>query len=155
VRQHDSPQATLGRLVAKRRGDRRSHTNKSRRRLVFFEHQSPRTQMSRFVLRLHSLALKEDGPRSMIHFDLEDETLVVQCRAVIEETDDGGIAIGAIDGYRGRIDGEAFQEIVERVYWEQVKMIGRLAAVVPVVSCIVALGEREIVIEEGRVAAGW
>ena len=61
--------------------------------------------------------------------------------------------VGAIEGYRGAVDPTAFRDVIERVYWEQVKMIGRLAAVVPVASCIVALREKNVTIDEGRVAA--
>ena len=91
----------------------------------------------------------------MIHFSVEDEVVVARCRAVIEDRDDGAIDVGAIEGYGGAVDAAAFREVVERVYWEQVKLIGRLANVVPVTSCIVALRERDVAIEGGRVAAGW
>ncbi|HEY8092009.1 MAG TPA: hypothetical protein VIF09_29310 [Polyangiaceae bacterium] len=111
--------------------------------------------MSRVILRLHSLSLKEEGPRSTLHFDVEDDAAIARCRAVVEEKEDGGIDVGSVEGYRGILDGDAFREVVERVYWEQVKMIGRLSAVVPVTSCIVGLREQAIVIDGGRVAAGW
>ncbi|MGO8992937.1 MAG: hypothetical protein ACLQVI_06390 [Polyangiaceae bacterium] len=111
--------------------------------------------MSRVVLRFETLVLKEEGERSTIHFNVEDDAAIARCRAVIEEREDGAIDVGSIEGYGGAIDPAAFREVVERVYWEQVKMIGRLAAVVPVTSCIVALREKEVAIEGGRVASGW
>ena len=111
--------------------------------------------MSRVVLRFETLVLKEDGRRSTIHFDVEDDAAIARCRTVIEERDDGAIDVGTIEGYRGPVDATAFRDVVERLYWEQVKMIGRLAAVVPVESCIVALREKDVTIEEGGVATGW
>jgi hypothetical protein len=109
--------------------------------------------MSRVILRLQSLALKEDGIRSTLHLAVEDDAAIAACHAPIEEHEDGRIDVGELDGYRGGIDGETFREIVERVYWEQVRRIGRLAAVVPVMSCIVALGEQEIVLDGGRIVS--
>ena len=111
--------------------------------------------MNRVVVRFQSLSLREDGPRSTIHFDVEDDLALARCRVVLVEREDGALDVGPIDGYRGTIDADAFRDVVERVYWDQVKMIGRLAAVVPVTSCIVALREKAVAIEGGRVASGW
>jgi hypothetical protein len=112
--------------------------------------------MSRVVLHFETLVLLEEGRKSTIHFDVEDDAAIARCRTVIEERDDGEIDVGAIEGYRGAVDPTAFRDVIERVYWDQVKRIGRLAAVVPVASCIVALREKNVTIDEGRVAAaGW
>ena len=103
--------------------------------------------MSRVILRLQSLAFKEDGERSTIHLDVEDDAAIAPCRAGIEEREDGRLDVGELCGYRGGIDAAAFRTVVERIYWEQVKRIRTLAAAVPIPSCIVALSPSEIVLE--------
>jgi hypothetical protein len=113
--------------------------------------------MSHIVVRFQSLALREDGQNSTIRFQVEDDAALTECRAALVEQDDGALDVGPVVGYRDAVDDAAFREVVERVYWEQVRRVGRLAAVVPVAGCIVSLSEA-VVIESPpkseRAAAG-
>jgi hypothetical protein len=101
------------------------------------------------IVRFESLALRDEGDVSLIHFEVEDEHAVHRCRARVIDTDDEGhIEVGDVEGFVGEVDRARFAREVERVYREQVAVVARITNTPPrSESCIVALRERELVME--------
>jgi hypothetical protein len=112
--------------------------------------------MSRVVVRFQSLVLRDEGSRSTIHFDVEDDAAIARCRASVDERDDA-VHVGPVEGYRGAIDHAEVARVVARIYREQLARIERLAGGAPLhdgVSCIVGLAERDLVLG-GSHGAEW
>jgi hypothetical protein len=108
--------------------------------------------MGRVVLRFQSLVLREDGNRSTIHFEAEDDDAITCSRATIVERSPDEIEVGAPQGYAGVIDAIAFAAIVRRIYGERRGVIDRLDAMAHA-SCIVALEDMKVAMEDRAAVA--
>jgi hypothetical protein len=108
--------------------------------------------MGRLIVRFESLAIEDEVGVSVIHFQVEDDHTVHRCRARVVESATS-VDVGRVEGYRGPVDHATFAREVERVYREQVELVARIANIAQRESCIVALRERDLVIErEDRLA---
>jgi hypothetical protein len=104
--------------------------------------------MAKTILRFQSLALRDEGQRSTVHFELEDEDTIVHCRARVDERADGSVDVGDIEGYRGAVDRATFRCVVEALFRAQLESVRRLADLAePIAGWVVALGAREVVMD--------
>jgi hypothetical protein len=102
--------------------------------------------MGRLIVRFESLAIEDEVGVSVVYFQVEDDQAVHRCRVRVIERD-AHLEIGTVEGYSGQVERGSFAREVERVYREGVEMVSRLANVTQRESCIVALRERDLVID--------